>query len=105
MPRVWLVLVLLVVCSRARAQDTPSIVAAFDTANWLSPESDLAFTLSRPLHNRDGRLIVFIGDLDVSALLARDGVRVVYRPRTVALPSGEHQVIVYLERRADEWNE
>ena len=106
MPRACLVLVpLLVVCARAQAQDTLTIVAAFDTASWLTPESDLAFTLSRPLHNGDGRLVVFIGDLDVSALLERVGERVVYRPRPVTLPSGVHEVIVYLERRADEWNE
>ena len=103
MPRAWLML--LVVCSSARAQNAPTMVAAFDTAHWLTPESDVAFTLSRPLHNGEGRLVVFIGDLDVSALLERVGERVVYRPRPVALPSGEHEVIVYLERRSDEWKE
>ena len=105
MPRAWLALLVLGMSARANAQAAPTIVAAFDTAHWLTPESDVAFTLSRPLHNGDGRLVVFIGDLDVSALLEHVGERVVYRARPVALASGEHEVIVYLERRADEWSE
>jgi hypothetical protein len=105
MTRAWPVFLPLALCMRAHAQDAVSITAAFDTARWLPPETEIAFTLSRPLQPMDGRLAVLVGGLDVSALLTAVGDRTVYRPRTLPLPSGEHEVAVYVVRGADEWLE
>jgi hypothetical protein len=80
-------------------------VASFDASRWLPPDSPLELTLSRPLEPRDGRLAVLVGEVDVSGMLRVDGTRVIYAARPVRLPSGESDVVVYLVKPDETWEE
>jgi len=56
----------------------------------------LQLTLSRDLVPGDGRLVLLVGDTDVSALVDRSGRHLVYRPSVEGLPRGDSEVRVIL---------
>jgi hypothetical protein len=61
-------------------------------------------TLNRPLGTDDGDVAVVVGSVDLTAMFVREGARLVYRSRSVALPSGDQQVTVY-QVRGGRWAE
>ena len=73
-----------------------AITAEWDGARWLSPREPWAFSLSRALGPAEGRLAVFVGHTDITALTTVHGTRVAYRPAGVGLPAGETELAVYL---------
>lgn len=81
-----------------------AVTAAWDGARWIAPRETWHLALSRPLVPEDGRLAVFVGHTDVTALTAVRGDRVSYRPARLGLPSGETEVVVYLTD-ASGWRE
>src|SRR5688500_779062 len=89
----------------AAAQDTnpaaPSstsltVSASFPSDRFIAADTPIAFTLTRPIGPSDGPLALVVGGLDVSALTEQSPTAITYRPRTVRLPSGENEAVVYL---------
>ena len=87
------------------AQETLSVTTEFDASRWLAPGTPLELRLNRPLGAEDGRLAVFIGSTDFTALFTATPEPLSYRPRRVRLPSGENELVVYLVSRSDQWQE
>src|SRR5690349_3730512 len=88
----------------AAASAPLTVTAAFPPDQYVSRHAPIALALSRPLVSDDGDVAVVVGSADVTALFERQGTRLVYRSRSVALPSGEHEVTVY-RVRGGQWAE
>ena len=73
-----------------------TLSASFPSDRFISADTPIAFTLTRPIGSTDGRLALVVGGLDVSALAERSPTTITYRPRAVRLPSGESEAVVYL---------
>jgi hypothetical protein len=96
---------LLLAASGAAAQDGITVTPSFDGTRWVSAGETIELTLGAPLAPGTGRIAVLIGHTDYSALFVPDGERLIYRPRRVPLPSGEHEVTVYLVSPDNQWRE
>ena len=72
-----------------------TVTAGYDGAHWLSPRDAWSLVLSRPLEPAEGRLAVFVGHTDVTALTALRGTRLTYRAAGFGLPAGETEVVLY----------
>ncbi|MDQ3666625.1 MAG: hypothetical protein M3410_08620 [Acidobacteriota bacterium] len=89
-----------------RAQDQVlRITANFSAQEAIAPGTQLELRTTRSLLPGEGRLAVFIGSMDVTALCVKDDSGFTYTPRAVPLPLGESSVIVYLVSQKDEWTE
>ena len=71
---------------------------------FIDRRSPLEFSLNRGLAPDEGEIAVLIGATDVTDLIERSGLTLVYRPRVAPLPSGERDVVVY-RRAAGAWTE
>lgn len=89
----------------ASSQAALSVTAGFDTARWLAPDAALELRLSRPLESGEGRIAVFIGPTDLTALFTVTADRVTYRPGAVPLPPGETELVAYTVLPNGEWQE
>lgn len=96
---------LLLAASAVAAQDGLTVTPSFDGARWVAPGETIELTLGAPLAPGTGRIAVLIGHTDYSALFVPDGTRIVYRPRRVPLPSGEHDLTVYVVSPDNQWRE
>lgn len=81
-----------------------TITAAFPGGQWIRGDSSIVLALSRPLSELDGRVAIVMGATDVTALFERSGSTLRYRPRTLRLPAGESEIVVYLVKRGT-WSE
>ena len=94
---VWAVAPLTAVAQGAsQAADTVTASASFPADRFVAGDAAITFTLTRPIGPAEGRVALMIGTLDVSALVERTATTVTYRPRGIRLPSGEHEVVLYL---------
>jgi hypothetical protein len=85
--------------------DTLRIQAEWNVTRLQPRDGQLAFTLSRLPRAGDGRLVVVVGRVDLSALLDMAGTRVrlpLYRQH---LDAGESEVRVYIARPDQSWLE
>ncbi len=91
--------------SGVSGQPTLSVTGSFG-AGWVRSDSAIVLTLNRPLASADGRLRILVGSEDVTALFDGIGTGMVlrYRARSLRLPSGQTEVIVYGVRDR-EWTE
>ena len=103
--RRWLVLLACVVSSEARGQGEISVSPAFGGQQWVAPNATLELLLNGVPTATTDRLAVFVGHMDVSALVTRSGDTLSYRPKRVLLPSGEQEVIVYRVSPDQQWVE
>jgi hypothetical protein len=88
----------------ASATPALSVTPGFSGDQYVSRHAPLELTLNRPLTSEDGDVAVVVGSVDLTAMFAKEGARLVYRSRAVALPSGEQQVTVY-QVRGGKWAE
>ena len=97
----WLGMVL---CSAVGAQIdvTPT---NFDENTWLHQTDEIHLRIDRLPAPEEGVLAVFIGQTDITAQVRIVGGELTYSPTIIPLPSGQHELIVYLVPHADEWNE
>lgn len=107
-----LVLVVLVAPARVEAQDPDTTqasgivaTAAAPADRWLATHEPIVISLSRAPGGDAGRLAVFVGRTDVSALTTRQGTEVTYRPAPAAGTGGETDVSVHLVAPDGEWTE
>lgn len=100
---VWLAL--LTIPTAAFAQ--PAVVqTSYGDGIWVGPAEPLEILLDRfPDPIQEGRIVVFIGPRDVSALVEYDEALLRYRPFFVPLPNGTSEVAVYLVTRDERWIE
>ena len=91
---------------RVRAQAPMLTVQAnFTPQQTLQPLAPLVLTLNRPLTATEGRLAVFIGVTDMTALFTVTANELRYVPKAFPLPAGESSVIVYLVAPRETWQE
>jgi hypothetical protein len=81
-----------------------SVTAGFSADRFVTRHATLELTLNRPLTTEDGEVAVVVGSVDLTAMFAKEGTRLVYRSRSVSLPSGDQQVTVY-QVRGGKWAE
>jgi len=100
-----LIAVLVLVPAPVRGQEhrnaDVTVTPAFGAA--VRPDEPIALRLDRPLPPAAGRIAVVIGHTDYSGLLEATSTGVTYRPLTVPLPEGEHELKVYLVSANNEW--
>ena len=87
----------------ARAQEL-TVSARFGSGQLIGPKDHIELKLNRPLAASEGKLAVFIGRTDITALLETQPDAVGYTPR-LPLPAGESEVTVYLVSADQRWNE
>jgi hypothetical protein len=75
---------------------TLNATASFPTDRFIPADTPVGFTLTRALGPSDGRLALVVGSMDVSALAEQSATSIAYRPRSVRLPRGESQAVLYL---------
>lgn len=99
-----IVAVLLLACVGARAQEL-AVTPSFKIDQYMPRTSALELRLSRALTPEEGRLAFFIDQTDLTALFAIEAERIVYQPEKLPLPSGEHQLIVFIVSPEGTWRE
>lgn len=72
---------------------------------WLSAREPVAIELSAPLAPSAGRLAVFLGTTDITALVEHQGTTVTYRPSRLRLPTGETEMAIYIVGGEGDWQE
>ena len=92
------------------AAQTPSPPVAGFASNlpatgWLSATDPILLRIAPATLPPGARIAVFIGRTDWTSLFAATAEGLEYRPRTLTLPAGEHEVIVYAVTPANVWTE
>jgi hypothetical protein len=64
--------------------------------DWIPARTDLRIELSRPPASDEGRVIVLVGETDLTDLFREDGNALVYRSELRPLPAGESELRVVL---------
>ncbi len=84
------------------AADDLSITANFEGREMGSRES-ISLSLNRPLQPEEGRLAIFIGNTDMTALFELQAAEFIYVPKLFPLPVGDTTVKVFRSDPAGEW--
>src|SRR5947207_7416260 len=79
-----------------------AVSPSFRGDQFIAPATPVALTLSRLPDAGEGALVIMVGTADVTALFDRRGDRLVYQSQVMPLPSGEHELVIYLAAR-DVW--
>lgn len=69
----------------------------------ITPRETLELKLSRTLFTAEGKIAVFIGATDLTALFIQTGERLSYTPKFAPLPTGKNKLTVYLVESSGEW--
>ncbi|HWP42961.1 MAG TPA: hypothetical protein VNO14_06990, partial [Blastocatellia bacterium] len=91
----------------ALAQSGPpqiTVTASFQEQQ-VAPGEQIELVLSRAIEPQEGRIAIFIGRQDLTALFSAAGDRLRYDPKLLPLPVGESEVIVYIVSAGNEWRE
>lgn len=91
----------------AQDQEPEPVVAkaGFDPGEWLRAREPVPIRLSRAPAPGAGRLRVFLGRTDVTALTQLQGQDLIYRPAPLDVSAGETEVSVHLVSPDGEWQE
>ncbi|HUF35011.1 MAG TPA: hypothetical protein VMN37_03625 [Gemmatimonadales bacterium] len=92
----------------AQADAGPPPLAATPTYaadRWLTAREPVTIELNSSPEPAAGRLAVFLGRTDVTALTERTGATLIYRPGHLRTPTGETEVAIYLVSGEGEWRE
>jgi hypothetical protein len=82
-----------------------TVKATFAEKQTISPTERIALSLNRPLQPAEGKLAVFIGVTDVTALFTAVPNGLSYAPAVVPLPAGENAMTIHLVSPIDVWKE
>lgn len=91
--------------SRVLAHGGFEVEASFAGKEFVKPDERIEFHLSRALAPDEGSPAVFIGDTDITQLLAKAEKTLSYTPRLLPLPAGATQVRFFLVSPAGEWKQ
>jgi hypothetical protein len=95
-------LLLLLFAPTARAQDI-AVELFTGGQEWVRRDGVVELVLSRWPSPEEGQVAVVVGGMDRTDLFRRTARGLAYRPELMPLPSGEHEVAVYLVARSGEW--
>jgi hypothetical protein len=90
----------------SRTVDLRPLTAAANL-DRLKPRGDgrtIDVSLSRPLSDSEGELVLVVDDVDVTALSERTASRITYRPTTPVHPTATSELVLY-RRIGGTWNE
>ena len=77
--------------------ETPLVMTpAWSSTRYVRSDGPLAFTLSRPLRAGVEGLAILVGSVDLAGFATGIGTRIVVQPRGFRLPTGDHELTVYL---------
>lgn len=79
----------------ASAQAGLTVTPTFQTDEFIPSNGTIEFRVDGAPETGMPELAVFVGNVDVSALVTRDGNTFSYTPALIRLPSGEQEVTVY----------
>lgn len=88
---------------QAQANQEPITVTANFTGREINPDEKIELKLSRDLKPDEGRLGIFVGVSDLTALFIIEPQTLSYAPKFAALPAGESEITIYLVSPADDW--
>ncbi len=100
-----IVLAVLLACAGVWAQAPLTVHPSFAGKQAIAPLEPLVLRLNRPLAATEGRLAVFIGETDMTALFTSTPNNLSYAPKSLPLPKGETPMTIYLVSPADDWKE
>jgi len=91
---------------RALAQSPElTVKASFAGKQSIRALEPIVLTLNRPLAPAEGRLAVFVGLTDMTALFTTAPTSLSYAPKSLPLPAGENPMFIYLVFPSDQWKE
>ncbi|HEX9654593.1 MAG TPA: hypothetical protein VGA99_12865 [bacterium] len=82
-----------------------SVQPNFRNNRWIGRSQTITLRLSRPLHQSDGKLAIFIGATDMTDLFVNLRDSLCYTPSIILLPPGESEMIVHLVSPDNIWEE
>lgn len=91
--------------AQAEQSQQISITSSFSLDTAITPDQRIEFTFNRTVTPKDGRLAVMLGATDITRLLISSETKLIYIPKTIPLPLGDSEVVVYLISPANEWKE
>jgi hypothetical protein len=77
----------------------------FSDRQSLKPTSKIKLKLDHLPSANEGKLAIFIGQTDVTAMFKTVGNELIYQPKDVPLPVGKTKLIVCLIKENNEWQE
>lgn len=85
------------------------VEAGFDSSGWVRRSEPIELRFSPAPRSAGERVAVLVDRLDVTDLFRANGDALVYRPDLMALPPGEHELVVYVvgddADGGEEWRE
>ncbi len=87
----------------AAAQEPLTVTPGFDPTSWVGRSERVELRLNRPPTDADGRLAVFIGGIDATALFEIRGEVVRKRATGIDLPAGESELTLYAVSADEQW--
>jgi hypothetical protein len=81
------------------------VEVTFADGQWIGPRDAVEIRLNRPIGTTEGRLAVVIDRTDWTGLFARSEFGLTYAAGVIPLPTGEHQVTIYLVPPTEDWQE
>jgi hypothetical protein len=81
------------------------VTASFVSGEWLDSDAELELQISPPLPSEAGRLVIFLGETDLTSLFTITPQSLIYRAHTLGLPAGESELVVHLVTPDDRWTE
>lgn len=89
----------------AEVVQTLAISADFAGRASISRADPIELNLSRPLGPTDGRLAIFVNEMDLTPLFTVEGSTLTFRPAALLLPVGDNSLTVYLFAPDESWQE
>lgn len=90
---------------KTHAQQEEILITPDFAGKEIEQNAQISLKLNRPLTETEGRIIVFINETDVSALITQNSDELIYLPSVVPLPVGENHLKVYRAVTDDDWRE
>ena len=87
------------------APPSGTVAANLPAGGWISATDPVLLTIPRTSVPAGARLAVFIGRTDWTSLFSVTAEGLEYRPRTLTLPSGEQELVVYAVAPTNVWTE
>lgn len=100
-----LVLALLAATLRETAAEELTVTAGWDEQTFVGARDRIEVKLGRALTAEDGRIGLVLDSTDLTGLFRPLETSLVYGPNSVALPAGEHELVVSRVSASGEWTE
>ncbi|NIP30355.1 MAG: hypothetical protein GTO02_08610, partial [Candidatus Dadabacteria bacterium] len=91
----------------ADPEPTPTLITINSNFQdrWLSHNEPVELQFNQEFGLEDRNIAVFINDTDITALVTIQDGKIIYDPKSLSLPPGESNLIVYEITQQGQWNE